>query len=77
MSGGTAFTRRLLSGMLEMGDIVVFDLLFGGDLLTSFSAVVGIALFAIAFGTGDSLLVAALVAAAKRTRVLSSFTSPE
>nr|WP_152417767.1 hypothetical protein [Haloferax larsenii] len=77
MSGLVAFTRRLLAGFSEMAHIVVFDLLLGGDLLTAFSAVVGTVFFAVAFGTGGCLVLATLVAGARRTRILSVLTSPE
>lgn len=60
-----------------MAHIVVFDLLLGSDPLTAFSAVVGIVFFAVAFGTGGTLLLAALVTAAKRARALSFLMSPE
>lgn len=66
MTGAVALARRLLAGLIELGRIVVFELVLGGDPLTAVAAVLGTVFFAVAFGVGGYALVGGVVAAVGR-----------
>jgi len=58
--------RRLATGFVELGEIIVRELLLGGDLITSFLVLGGLSIWAVTFGIAGGFVLRAVWAGAWR-----------
>jgi hypothetical protein len=58
--------RRLATGFVELGEIIIRELLLGGDPVTAFLVLGGLSIWAVTFGIGGYLALRAILSGAWR-----------
>lgn len=66
MSTLGTLSQRLATGFIELGEIIVRELLLGGDPVTAFLVLGGLSIWAVTFGVGGYLALRAVLSGAWR-----------